>query len=127
MRYFKLTEFDSPDAPGSGAKMDKEFLAMIDEARHLAGVPFKINSGYRTQAHHEALGKRGYKTAKNSAHLTGHAADIHAPNTILRFAIVAACIRAGVSSCDMTLATKDDVMCSTVPIVRPSIAFAIVS
>jgi zinc D-Ala-D-Ala carboxypeptidase len=95
MRYFKLAEFDSPDAPGSGAYMDKEFLYMLDEARHIAGVPFKINSGYRTKAHHEALGKRGYKTAKNSAHLTGHAADIHAPNTILRFAIVAACIRAG--------------------------------
>ncbi len=26
MRYFQLSEFDSPDAPGSGAKMDKEFL-----------------------------------------------------------------------------------------------------
>lgn len=95
MRYFKLAEFDSPDAPGSGANMDKEFLYMIDEARHIAGVPFKINSGYRTKAHNEALGKRGYKIAKNSAHMSGHAADIAAPNGAVRFAIVAACIRAG--------------------------------
>jgi uncharacterized protein YcbK (DUF882 family) len=95
MRYFKLTEFDSPDAPGSGAKMDKEFLAMIDEARHLAGVPFKINSGYRTQAHHNSLAKKGYKTAKNSAHLRGFAADIHAPDSRTRYAIVQALIKVG--------------------------------
>jgi uncharacterized protein YcbK (DUF882 family) len=95
MRYFKLTEFDSPDAPGSGAKMDKEFLAMIDEARHLAGVPFKINSGYRTQAHHNNLEKKGYKTAKNSAHLRGFAADIHAPDSRTRYAILQALIKVG--------------------------------
>jgi uncharacterized protein YcbK (DUF882 family) len=95
MRYFHLTEFDSPDAPGSGAKMDKEFLAMIDEARHLAGVPFKINSGYRTQAHHNSLAKKGYKTAKNSAHLRGFAADIHAPDSRTRYAIVQALIKVG--------------------------------
>jgi uncharacterized protein YcbK (DUF882 family) len=95
MRYFKLTEFDSPDAPGSGAKMDKEFLAMIDEARHLAGVPFKINSGYRTQAHHNSLAKKGYKTAKNSAHLRGFAADIHAPDSRTRYAILQALIKVG--------------------------------
>ena len=95
MRYFKLTEFDSPDAPGSGAKMDKEFLAMIDEARHLAGVPFKINSGYRTQAYHNSLAKKGYKTAKNSAHLRGFAADIHCPDSSTRFAILSALLKAG--------------------------------
>jgi uncharacterized protein YcbK (DUF882 family) len=95
MRYFKLTEFDSPDAPGSGAKMDKEFLALLDEARHIAGVPFKVNSGYRTQAHHNSLTKRGFKTAKNSAHLRGFAADIHAPDSSQRYAILAACIKAG--------------------------------
>jgi len=95
MRYFKLTEFDSPDAPGSGAKMDKEFLALLDEARHLAGVPFKINSGYRTQAHHNSLAKRGFKTAKNSAHLRGFAADIHAPDSRTRYAILQALIKVG--------------------------------
>ena len=95
MRYFQLSEFDSPDAPGSGAKMDKEFLAMIDEARHLAGVPFKINSGYRTQAHHNSLTKRGFKTAKNSAHLRGFAADIHAPDSRTRYAILQALIKVG--------------------------------
>ena len=95
MRYFQLSEFDSPDAPGSGAKMDKEFLALLDEARHLAGAPFKVNSGYRTQAHHNSLTKRGFKTAKNSAHLRGFAADIHAPDSRTRYAILQALIKVG--------------------------------
>jgi zinc D-Ala-D-Ala carboxypeptidase len=95
MRYFQLSEFDSPDAPGSGAKMDKEFLALLDEARHLAGVPFKVNSGYRTQAHHNSLAKKGFKTAKNSAHLRGFAADIHAPDSRTRYAILQALIKVG--------------------------------
>lgn len=95
LKHFKLSEFDSPDAPGSGANMDKEFLFMLDKARGIAGVPFKINSGYRTKAHHERLAKQGYKTAKNSAHLAGYAADIHCTDGPHRYAIVAALMAAG--------------------------------
>ena len=52
MQYFKLSEFDSPDLPGSGQRMKPEFLKMIDRARDIAGgVPFVINSGFRTVAH----------------------------------------------------------------------------
>ena len=50
MRYFDTSEFDSPDEPGSGQYMDDEFLEMLDNARHMAGIPFIINSGYRTKA-----------------------------------------------------------------------------
>jgi zinc D-Ala-D-Ala carboxypeptidase len=95
LKFFKLSEFDSPDAPGSGANMDKEFLYLIDKAREHAGVPFKINSGYRTKAHHDALAKRGYKTAKNSAHLTGHAADIHCTDSAKRYRILEALMLVG--------------------------------
>jgi uncharacterized protein YcbK (DUF882 family) len=95
LKHFKLSEFDSPDAPGSGANMDKEFLFMIDKARSIAGVPFKINSGYRTKAHHEKLGKQGYPIAKNSAHLAGYAADIHCTDSAKRFRIIDALIEAG--------------------------------
>ena len=51
LRHFTFEEFDSPDYPGSGEKfMDREFLDCLDEARDIAGVQFKINSGYRTPA-----------------------------------------------------------------------------
>lgn len=95
LMHFKLSEFDSPDLPGSGEKMDKEFLFMLDRARHMAGVPFKINSGYRTKAHHEKLAKLGYPTAKNSAHLSGYAADIHCADNKARFLIIEALIEVG--------------------------------
>mgnify|MGYP003678992235 CR=1 FL=1 len=42
MKYFTLQEFDSPDKPGSGKNMDKDFLEMIDCAREEA----LINVGF---------------------------------------------------------------------------------
>ena len=50
MKYFKLTEFDSPDEPGSGSCMNEEILNMLDAVRKQFGKPIKINSGYRTIA-----------------------------------------------------------------------------
>lgn len=71
LKHFKLSEFDSPDVKGSGQNMQKSTLRMLDEARELAGVPFHINSGFRTEARNEAKGG-----AKHSAHTKGYAADI---------------------------------------------------
>jgi len=42
MKYFNYAEFDSPDLPGSGVEMQGNFLSMLDEARGIAGIPFKI-------------------------------------------------------------------------------------
>ena len=58
LKYFKLSEFDSPDQVGSGKKMNKKFLEKLDYARHNAGIPFKINSGYRTEARNTLVGGR---------------------------------------------------------------------
>ena len=73
MRHFDISEFDSPGETGSAlVHMDATFLSMIDEARAIAGVPFKINSGYRTAERNMAVGG-----SDNSSHLRGLAADIH--------------------------------------------------
>ena len=71
MRHFKLSEFDSPDAPGSGSSMDEIFLERLDICRELSGIPFRINSGYRTIEHNVTVGG-----ASMSMHLIGRAADI---------------------------------------------------
>ena len=90
MRYFTLDEFDSPDEPGSGAKMDPRFLEMLDEARHLASVPFHINSGYRSEeANRRAGGVPG------SSHRLGLAADIRATSSNRRYLVLSALIRVG--------------------------------
>ena len=90
LMYFTTQEFDSPDLLNSGEKMDKGFLKLLDNARHSAGIPFKINSGYRTAQHNIDLEKRGYKVAKFSAHLKGLAADISTPNSETRFKVLEA-------------------------------------
>ena len=74
-KYFNTSEFDSPDVPGSGKNMQHSTLLMLCEARKIADVPFKINSGYRTEAHNSKVGG-----VTNSAHLKGYAADISTPN-----------------------------------------------
>ena len=90
MRYFDISEFDSPDEPGSGQYMDDEFLEMLDNARHMAGIPFIINSGYRTKEHNRKVGGRS-----NSAHLAGFAADISATTSRQRMWIVGSLLEAG--------------------------------
>ena len=90
MRYFDISEFDSPDEPGSGQYMDDEFLEMLDNARHMAGIPFIINSGYRTKAANRDAGG-----LKNSAHLDGFAADIRCNASRERMYIVGALLEAG--------------------------------
>jgi len=89
LKYFQLDEFDSPDQPGSGKEnMDLNFVHRLDDARGLAGVPFKITSGFRSPEYHLQLKSRGYHTAKNSAHLEGLAADIATPDSRSRYKII---------------------------------------
>jgi len=95
LKHFTLSEFDSPDAPGSGSNMKEEFLIKLDKARSIAGIPFKINSGFRTKAHNVSLQKRGYKAVTNSPHLGGWAADIHCNDSASRFTIINALLEAG--------------------------------
>ena len=102
MRYFKYEEFDCPchrckeNGEGKGEdNMNQDFLDMLDNARHLAGIPFKINSGFRCKAHHLDLGRRGYKTAKKSPHCVGYAADIHCTDSRSRGYIIGALYEAG--------------------------------
>ena len=74
--------------------MSGEFLEMLDKARGVAteevgkDFPFKINSGFRTEAYHDSLTKRGYKTDKNSPHKKGLAADISVTDSRSRYIVL---------------------------------------
>lgn len=90
MKYFQIEEFESPDLKGSGINMDKHFLSLLDNARHIAGISFKITSGYRTKEHNEKVGG-----VPNSSHTKGHAADIAATSGSERWIIIDSLIKAG--------------------------------
>jgi zinc D-Ala-D-Ala carboxypeptidase len=92
LKYFTLSEFDSPDEVGSGKKMDKEFLEKLDYARHNAGIPFKINSGYRTEARNTLVGGRF-----GSSHKKGLAADIGYTGSRQRYLILSALMDVGIN------------------------------
>lgn len=63
---------------------------MLDLARSLAGVPFKISSGYRCNKHNKHVGG-----VKNSAHLKGLAVDIEVPDNVSRLKILRALVIVG--------------------------------
>lgn len=85
MNHFDIREFDSPDQPGSGARMKVKLLKMLDAARQQANIPFNVNSGYRTSEHNSAVGG-----VPDSSHTRGWAADIAARTLEQKIRIVRA-------------------------------------
>lgn len=81
-RYFKDSEIQGLISP---------LPAMLDMARGIAGIPFVINSGFRTKEQNDALPN----SVKNSAHLTGEAVDIRCKDSNERFAILKGLIQSG--------------------------------
>lgn len=90
-KYFSYSEFDSEDQPGSGEKyMDREFMEMIDYARGLTRLNFKIELGYVSPFQ----AKRLIMSTVNS-HRIGRAARIFCINANKRYQMVAALLEAG--------------------------------
>ena len=69
--------------------MNVEFLAKLDKAREFAGIPFIINSAYRSPEHPESI--------KNptSSHIKGLAVDISVKDSVTRFKVLNALIAVG--------------------------------
>jgi zinc D-Ala-D-Ala carboxypeptidase len=64
--------------------MDVSFLSKLDEAREYAGIPFIINSAYRSPSHPESIKK------PTSSHIKGLAVDISATDSRQRGLILEA-------------------------------------
>ena len=78
-KYFKEIE----------ENMNKDFLFVLDEAREFAGIPFIINSAYRSPNHPLSVKN------PSSSHIKGLAVDIKANDNATRFKIVEALISVG--------------------------------
>lgn len=71
-KYFKLSDFDSPDRVGSGSMMNDDFVRKLDELRERFKAPLIITSGYRTPRHNSRVSTTG----ETGPHTTGRAADL---------------------------------------------------
>jgi uncharacterized protein YcbK (DUF882 family) len=69
--------------------MNKDFLFVLDEAREFAGIPFVINSAYRSPEHPLSIKN------PSSSHIKGLAVDIKATDSNTRFKIVKALVTVG--------------------------------
>ena len=69
--------------------MCTDFLAKLDEAREYAGIPFKINSAYRSPEHPLSIKN------PSSSHIKGLAVDISVNDSRTRFLVLNALIHVG--------------------------------
>lgn len=67
-----------------------ELVKLLDKAREIAGVPFKITSGLRTKTQNANAGG-----VEDSSHLTGLAVDIACTSSANRYKIVTALLEVG--------------------------------
>jgi hypothetical protein len=67
-----------------------ELVDLLDKARGIAGIPFKINSGYRTGTHNAEVGG-----TEDSSHTKGLAVDLRARNSNEHFLITKALLEVG--------------------------------
>jgi uncharacterized protein YcbK (DUF882 family) len=90
MKYFQKGEF----ACNCGRCVNKinipDFADLLDDARHRAGIPFLITSGYRCPTYNISVGGK-----PSSAHLKGLAADIATPTSRSRYKILWGLLTAG--------------------------------
>ena len=87
---FSDSEFQKAVPACHLSDMDDTFMDRLQTARTLAGVPFRINSAYRSVDHELALKRTG-----KSMHTKGRAVDIKCVDSHQRYIILESLIAAG--------------------------------
>ncbi len=83
--------------------LDENFVAKLDQARHIAGFPFVITSGFRTPETNQSI----IGAVPDSAHLKGLAVDLKVENDHEVSRIIAACQEIGITRCGIYVDTNN--------------------
>ena len=89
-KYFSEAEFKRCTPPCSMQDMNQEMMRRLDNARFQAGIPFVLNSAFRSVAYEKSKGRGG-----NSAHTRGMAVDIRCNTSQNRMKILMALLDNG--------------------------------
>ncbi len=87
-QHFSKDEFKCPCC--GAVNMDDKFVEMLNNARHMAGNPWTITSGFRCPEYNEKVGG-----VDSSAHTNGMAADIEVTTSRKREEILHYAVKAG--------------------------------
>lgn len=90
LKHFSEEEFKRAVPSCSLSDMNEEFMHHLDECRDFAGVPFIINSAFRSVEYEKSNGRSG-----TSQHTKGLAVDIRCVTNAMRFRILASLLVAG--------------------------------
>ena len=90
LNYFTKNDFRNAIPSCSINDMDDNFLHRLDVARFHSGVPYIVNSAYRSEEHEKSKGRSG-----DSSHTKGVAVDLKATNSRTRFKIIEGLLKAG--------------------------------
>lgn len=82
---------DCEEVP-SPSCLNESSILRLDRARQIAGIPFVVNSSYRSPAYEVSKGRSG-----SSAHCLGRAFDIKCLSSRERYLIITGAIAAGFS------------------------------
>lgn len=91
-KYFSEQEFKKCSPACSLQDMQQAFINLLDLAREVAGIPFVLNSAYRSSAYDKSKGRSG-----TGAHTKGCAVDIRCNSDKNRFAIIDALRAVGIT------------------------------
>lgn len=89
-KYFKESEFKACVPSCSLQDMNQATMNKLDAARELAGIPFVLNSAYRSPAWEKKHGRSG-----TGAHPNRCGVDIRCNTSANRFKVVTSCLAVG--------------------------------
>lgn len=89
-RHFSQWEFQCAEPACNLSDMDEQLMQMLDDARDIANIPFRVNSAYRSKDWEILHHRDG-----SSSHTKGCAIDIRCLNSNQRSIMLNAFVRAG--------------------------------